>query len=271
MTKVSVVIPVYNQFQLTERCLGSLLEHSSLLQEVIVVDNASQDQTAVILKGFQHQFEENDIRFQIITNSSNQGFGRACNQGIRQFFKGNAPSLAILNNDTWLMPQWDQALLRNLERHHLDCVGPYFYEKPFSESVKSVAAEFVKKNGDRLRRHFVPILMFFTRSAIEKLSKDCPGSHGGIFDERFFVTYEDADLLKRMRLLRLRYGQTGACFIWHHSKGTRSQAPDANRHEVDGHRIFLEKWGFDPRPHQDPFFVRLRRRYWKFLERHGKF
>lgn len=271
MMKVSVVIPVFNQCQLTERCLRTLLEHSTLLESVFVIDNASRDQTPEVLNGFQVLFKQKGVPLNIFTNQENVGFGRACNQGIREFLKGEAQYLVVLNNDTWLMPQWDQALVQSLKKHHLDCVGPYFYEKPMTDNLTSIAAEFILRNAGKIRPHFVPILMCFTRSAIVRLSSDCAGSNGGIFDERYFVTYEDADLLKRMQLLGLKYGQSGDCFIWHHSKGTRSHTTLPSNYEQEGYRLFWEKWGFDPRPHQDSFLLKLRRKYWKFLEKYGRF
>lgn len=269
MMKVSVVIPVFNQSQLSERCLLSLLKHSSLLDQVLIVDNASQDNTPGLLHGFQPLFAKANIHFQVITNPQNLGFGRACNQGIREFIKGKAQYLVVLNNDTWLMPAWDQALIQAIEQHHLNCVGPYFYEKPFHDSMTEIASRFVKKNGKRLRRHFVPILMCFSRATIEKLSNDCTDSNGGIFDERYFVTYEDTDLLTRMKKMGMKYGQTGSCFIWHHSKGTRNQLPSG--YEQEGLRLFVEKWGFDPRAQDHTLAARLKRRYWKILDRMGIF
>lgn len=267
--QLAVVVPVYNQHHLTERCLASLLTHSTCVREVWIIDNASQDQTSGVLIRFQKKFEFIGIPFHIITNPENLGFGRACNQGVRGFLSSNAGHLAILNNDTWLMQDWDRALICSLKKNHMDCVGPYFYEKEFTPELHSLAKNFVSKNGKSSRRHFVPILMLFTRSAIQKLSQDCPGTHGGIFDERFFVTYEDTDLLERMNHLKLNYQQTGACFIWHFSKGTRDHLPSG--YEQEGLLLFMEKWGFDPRLKDHTFTAKLRRRYWKILEKYGRF
>lgn len=267
--KVSVVIPVFNQFKLTERCLLSLIEHSVLVKEVFIIDNASRDQTAEILEGFRSRFDKLGIFFKIITNSENQGFGRACNQGIREFLKGGAQYLVVLNNDTWLMPQWDKSLMESLRLNQLDCIGPYFYEKPINQNIVKIASDFVFKNKEKLRHHFVPILMFFTRSAAERLSTDCAGSNSGIFDERYFVTYEDTDLLTRIKKMNLKYAQTGSCFIWHHSQGTRNQLPSG--YEQEGLRLFIEKWGFDPREQDHTLGARLKRRYRMILDSMGIF
>ncbi len=49
---ISVVIPVYNQAHLTERCLVSLLENSLIAKELFVVDNNSTDRTVEIARKY---------------------------------------------------------------------------------------------------------------------------------------------------------------------------------------------------------------------------
>lgn len=262
---VSLVIPVFNKSELTERCLNSVLENSANLREVFVVDNASHDATPDLLLEFKERFEQQKIRFEIITNSKNIGFGSACNQGIR---RTNQAYVAILNNDTWVMKGWDEALQEEVEVRGLDEVGPYFDERPLSPDPQSVANRFLESNMNKFRKHFVPILMFFKRDAIEQLRFD----HGGIFDERFFVTYEDTDLLHRMKQFGMSYGQTSACYIWHHSMGTRSTPgllPEG--YEIEGLHRFMDKWNFDPRTQEHTWFERLKRRYRKSRAEKGMF
>ncbi|NDD93200.1 glycosyltransferase, partial [bacterium] len=80
---VSVVIPVYNKVELTNRCLDSLISNSRALSEVFVVDNASTDSTPETLLQWRVRFQELNIPLRILKNEKNEGFGRACNQGIR--------------------------------------------------------------------------------------------------------------------------------------------------------------------------------------------
>lgn len=262
---VSVIIPVFNKVELTRRCLNSVLQNSKITTEVFMIDNASTDTTFQELQDWALKFQEKGILFEITSNSKNLGFGSACNQGIRQ---ANGEYVAILNNDTWVMPGWDQALSEELITHGLDEVGPHFDERPIGEHPEAVAEEFLKKNPVRLRKHFVPILIFFTKSAIQRLKFE----HGGIFDELFFVTYEDTDLLHRMKLLKMKFGQTSRCYIWHHSMGTRSTPgllPEG--YEVDGLKKFIGKWGFDPRKSEHTFIERLKRRWRKSRSKMGLF
>ena len=201
----------------------------------------------------------------MIQNEENLGFGRACNQGIR---KAKGEWIAIINNDTWLAPGWDEALKHDAEKHYLDLIGPHFDERPYGGDMKARARAFVERNRNRFRSHFVPILMFLRRSAIEVVAFD----HGGIFDERFFVTFEDTDLRFRMDQAGLLYGQTSNAYIWHQSMGTRSiTGLLPSNYEQEGRRIFIEKWGFDPVPLENTWFQRVRRKYRKWKSARGRF
>ena len=262
---VTVIIPVFNKVELTKCCLQSVLENSRSVKSVVVVDNGSHDETASALTDFSPRFESRQISFTVIRNEKNLGFGSACNQGIRI---AETEFVAILNNDTWVMFDWDQALISAIREKKLDLVGPFFDERPWTEAMPERARQFLNQNKETYRKHFVPILMFFSQDAIRRLKFD----HGGIFDERFFVTYEDTDLLFRMRQLGIRYAQTSLCYIWHQSMGTRSKntlLPEG--YEAEGLRAFIEKWGFDPRPADHTFWERLKRRRRKARAMKGLF
>lgn len=126
------------------------------------------------------------------------------------------------------MPHWDEALASEAERGGLDCIGPFFDERPLeslpgvasapeAEVLKARVAEHELQNGkSKLRHHFVPMLMFWRVSSLKRLLLE----HGGPFDERFFVTYEDTDLLYRAKQLGMKWGETNQCYMWHASRAT---------------------------------------------------
>ncbi|MDL2267680.1 glycosyltransferase family 2 protein [Desulfovibrio sp. OttesenSCG-928-G15] len=117
----SVIIPVFNKWELTRDCLASLREHTSGCDfELIVVDNASTDATATELAPLgETLFGE---AFTRIRNAQNENFGPACNRGADA---ATAPLLFFLNNDTLLTPGWHTPLLDALTNDHtLGAVGP---------------------------------------------------------------------------------------------------------------------------------------------------
>lgn len=259
---LSVVIPVFNQVHWTRRCLQSLLDHTSAPAELFIVDNHSTDETPQFLKGMQPLFESKGWRFTIITNETNQGFGRACNQGIRE---SKSTYVAIMNNDTWMMPQWDAALVQAIEKLGAAMVGPHFYEKKFLDEIQdgnrdkkmiAKSSRFARRNKGKFREFWVPMLMFFRRSALDQV---------GIFDEEYFVTYEEIDLRVRFDRAGLKYYVVGDCFIWHAVKGTRNETRlIPSKHEEEGLKIFMRKWGFHPDELRPGYFnwpERLKRRW----------
>ncbi len=112
MPALTVIIPVFNNWQLTHDCLRSLAEHSppEIGMRVIVADNGSSDATAaqcpVLGRGlFGDRFTH--LRFE-----QNRNFGPACNAAARL---AGTDLLFFLNNDTLLTPGWLPPLFRLLD------------------------------------------------------------------------------------------------------------------------------------------------------------
>ena len=77
--EVSVIITNYNSGLFLKECVDSVLHSRKEDIEVIVVDNASTDESLVRLESA----FPNEKRLRIVINSSNLGFTRACNLGTR--------------------------------------------------------------------------------------------------------------------------------------------------------------------------------------------
>ena len=111
---VSVIIPVFNQFQFTHACLASLqtTEERSAF-EVIVVDDCSTDETAELVPRMQGVV--------YLRNEKNSGFIFSCNRGAAP---ARGKYLFFLNNDTIVTPGWLTALLATfVEDPHAGIVG----------------------------------------------------------------------------------------------------------------------------------------------------
>jgi Predicted glycosyltransferases len=92
--KVYTIVVAYNGEHCIARCLHSL-RNSTLKSKVIVIDNASSDDTLNLIKtNFQ------DV--ELIPQNSNLGFGAANNIGVRIALKDNADYVFLLNQDAYL-------------------------------------------------------------------------------------------------------------------------------------------------------------------------
>src|SRR4051812_30133481 len=99
MAFVSAVIPTWNRADLLRSILANLRDQSRPPDEVVVVDNGSQDESRSVAVGFGSR---------IVAFDANRGFATAVNEGIRQ---ARGDWILIINNDVVLQPDWLANLL----------------------------------------------------------------------------------------------------------------------------------------------------------------
>ncbi len=105
----SIVIPCFDRWNLTEKCLDALYANTEDV-EVILIDNGSGDQTMI----------EGPDRCEVyLRNRTNRGFARACNQGAAV---ASGDVVVFLNNDTEVHEGWLPPLVSALQMN--DVAGP---------------------------------------------------------------------------------------------------------------------------------------------------
>ena len=156
----SVIIPVYNQWELTRQCLESLKAHTQGAgYEVIVVDNGSSDATAEALPVLGRTlFGE---AFVLIRLAENRNFGPACNLAAQQ---AKSPLLFLLNNDTLL---WD------------NCLQPLIWALDEQKDVVAVGSRLLYP--DRRVQH---VGIAFTQTALTHLYRYFPCDHPVVCKDR---------------------------------------------------------------------------------------
>ena len=110
--KIAAVIPVYNGRKYLPDCLDSLQNQTLLLDQIIIVDNASTDGS----REFLDSLKVKDSKFKIILNQKNLGFAAACNQGIIEALNGKVDYIFLLNQDTVCEKDCLEKLLETAEK-----------------------------------------------------------------------------------------------------------------------------------------------------------
>lgn len=235
---VSIIIPVYNNLDLTQNCLESLWEHTpGGLYELIVVDNASTDQSGVFLE---HQARAGRLR--LIRNDANLGFARACNQGAKA---ARGEFLLFLNNDTLLTPGWLEALLTTVrEEERIGAVGAKLLYP--DDSVQHAGVVFNRQGMVyHLYRHLHrdhpavnKVREFQVLTAACLLVRGSAFFEVGGFDEQFMNGFEDVDLCLRLKEAGWRLIYQPHAVVYH----LESKTPGRFDRERDNCLYLLSKW-----------------------------
>jgi O-antigen biosynthesis protein len=241
--QTSIIIPVFNKAEFTWDCLASLVREIDLSRvEIIVIDNASTDNTEEVLGRF-----DNYVR--VITNERNAGFVDACNQGGAA---AKGEFLVFLNNDTTVLPGWLDRLVETVESEpSVGAVGSMFL---YPDGSIQEAGGIVWRNGeahhygwgaspDDHRFNFAREVDYCSAASL-LVRKDVFQRLGG-FDRRFAPAYyEDVDLCFAVRSLGLKVIYQATSRVVHFEGATAGfdTTRGFKKYQVTNHAKFVEKW-----------------------------
>nr|WP_326248486.1 glycosyltransferase [Bacillus subtilis] len=242
MVKTSIIVLTYNQLALTKQCLESIWKHTNNdCIEVIVIDNGSHDGTRDYLKQI--------TSIKAIFNTTNEGFAKACNQGLEV---ASGDNILFLNNDTVVTNQWLEPMIKLLyQDDKIGMVGPVsnYVSGPQQVPVNYTNVEEIEDFSrlyclqQRGRSKAVLRLVGFCLLVKKKVLDQVGG-----FDERFVGgSFEDDDL--SLRVLQAGYQLKIALdsFVHHHGHATFTGNPDLSISQLyeENRQRFIDKWKVD--------------------------
>ncbi len=157
MTKISVIIPVYNVEKYLRECLDSVVNQTLKDIEIICVNDGSTDNSLEILK----EYEKQDSRIKII-DKKNEGAGVARNHGL-QIASGKY--IYFMDSDDFLDNNALEILYTKISEENADiCLCDY---KEYYESSGE------KRNAKFLRLHLLPNFNIFSAKDIPDTILQC--------------------------------------------------------------------------------------------------
>lgn len=126
MSKISVIIPVYNVEQFLDRCIKSIRKQSYLDFELIIVDDGAQDNSGRICD----DYIKNDNRI-IVIHKKNGGLSDARNAGLNWTYTNNKSSwITFIDSDDWVHPNYLSTLyFSNIKNNTLISSCETFFTK----------------------------------------------------------------------------------------------------------------------------------------------
>ncbi len=229
---ISIIIVTYNTADLIGGCLDSVLVAEGCTCEVIVVDNASTDNSARFIK-------ERYPQVHLIGNSSNRGFAAANNQAL-PLCKGRY--LFFLNPDTTVKPDAIRNAASFMDVNPRIGLAGAAMVNPDGTRQESVSYRYPGErhsSGElgRLEGSIACVLgaaMIARSELIRKI---------GGFDEDFFLYGEDQDLCLRIRKEGYSIGFAETAIVTHlggQSERSSSSA-DKFRKKVQAEYLFYSK------------------------------
>lgn len=264
---VAIVILNYNGLKDTIQCLESLDRIDYRDHFTIVVDNASVDASSVV--------KEIGDRFQgvtVIRSEKNGGFAAGCNIGIRNAFERGADAVLLLNNDTFVAPDFLGILVGALDSDaRIGIAGPKIYLADKPDRIWYDGAAFSWRDGG-----LHTLLGKMDRNPSESALKDTVFMTGcaflikkeviekiGMMPEEYFLYSEDIDWSLSARKAGYRIIVAPSAHVWHKVSRTTSRlgAPVRHYYHIRNALLLTARHASSP--------VRLSVYIWSFLH-YGK-
>lgn len=219
--KVSIIVLNYNGRDCLERCLESLDCVTYPNKEVIVIDNASNDSSALLAqKKYPH--------FIFLFNTRNEGFAKGMNRGMKYAFDLGADFCVLFNYDAMIESTGIEKVVRQMiQNPNIGLASPLIYNTNGTKlwfgkgriNFWRMRAEHIlpstrERNQEVYESAFLTgCCLFITRHLMETI---------GFLDERFFLYYEDADYSLRTRNAHLQCVVVPSASAYHSEKSNEN-------------------------------------------------
>lgn len=251
---IYVVIVSYNGGKKIVECLESLKQADAPKDwqiKILVVDNGSTDNTVRNVKRrvTPLRSETSELRWghaglRVIENGKNLGFAAGCNIGIKEALEKNARAVILLNQDTVVEKDFLVALLES----KADIVGPVIkflrqgkwrydfggrVNKCIGKTEHVVSASY---SASRLASYELDYVsgcaMMVKRPVFEEI---------GLFDEKFFLYFEDTDFCLRAKKTGFKIAVEPRSTVYHKLTDPQQRSMLQNRHLIKSHLFFINK------------------------------
>ena len=202
MQRVSVIIVNYNGRDYIQRCLESMSKQKYDNFEIVIVDNASQDDSLIVIKNSLIGLGL-DKTTKIIELDRNLGFAGS---NVRGFENAHGEYIALLNADAIAEPLWLQNLVNVMDSENKIGICASKIISYESNEIDSAGDGFSKslqgfKRGEgELPEEYGKRKYIFGACACAALYRRTMLKEVGFFDEDFFLIHEDTDLNLRAQL-----------------------------------------------------------------------
>jgi hypothetical protein len=210
--KVSIVILNYNAGNLLEKCISSVIQSNYENLEIILIDNASEDQS-------QKKCKEKFPQIKLFENKENLGYCQGNNIGLE---KVTGEFVIILNPDTEVESDWIREFLKEYDKHgeglyqpkllaisdktRINSGGNMMNIFGFGYSSGKGKKDSKEYNNFRLINYTSGACLFTSKMTLDKI---------GFFDPYLFAYHDDLELGWRAAQLGIKSFYAPNVIVYH--------------------------------------------------------
>lgn len=243
--RVAIIVLNYNNYSDTISCLNSIKNINYDNYFVVVVDNASTNESVEELK----KFINNNRQICFINSDVNLGYAGGNNIGIKYALKNEAEYICILNNDTIVEPDFLSNLVEYMLNHKSCGVcGPAILEFHNKEIIQSTGGKIHFNKGE------VESLNYGLKYCDVENEVYCDYVGGacmlipreiidvvGFIPEDYFLFFEETDWCVTIKKL----GYSIVCYtksrVWHKGSASINKVKGLSRYLMERNRMYFIK------------------------------
>lgn len=150
MNKISVIIPCFNSEKTIENAIQSVINQTLPPDEIICIDDCSNDKTSSIINALQKSSPK--IKIKLYENKTNLGPSISRNIGISE---ANGKWIAFIDADDEWHPQKLEVQISALTKHSLDFIGGSFSYNKYTAPIPSCHVKEISFR-DLLYKNYFP-------------------------------------------------------------------------------------------------------------------
>jgi GT2 family glycosyltransferase len=233
--RCDIIVATWNKLDYIKECVESILKYTDVKSRLIIVDNASEEDTRAYLKGLRGT---DNVDIKLIFNDTNLGPGRARNRALEIL---DADYACFADSDIVVTPGWLSVMIALAEANpDIGMVNPSsnnFNQVPpddvslgaYSRMLTPFADSFIEVG------HCISFCMLIKAQVVEKI---------GLIDEEYILAlYEDTDYSMKASSAGYHCVIARGAYVWHYGHGSTGRVKKINDIAEKNRERFYKKWG----------------------------
>ncbi|MDD5423586.1 MAG: glycosyltransferase family 2 protein [Candidatus Omnitrophica bacterium] len=235
MDRCDIIIPVWNEHEMTRECVESIQKHAGYPFRLIIIDNGSETATKSYLDSL---CAKKETEITLVRNPENLGFVKAVNQGLKL---SDSRYACLMNNDTIATAGWLKEMVDvagsdpaiGLVNPSSNTSGQF---PPDGKGIEEYAVSLKEFRGQTQELYNCRgFCMLLKREVVEKV---------GLLDEEYGIGYfEETDYCRRAHGAGFSAVRAKAAYVYHRERATFDKLKDTKALFKANENIFFKKWG----------------------------